>query len=119
VTAASVQDREGALEVLEQLQPFSARLEHLYADSIYRGFLQDWAGYMYGWVLEIVEKPAEQKGFAVHPKRWIIERTFAWLVKYRRLVRDYEYLIETSKAMICWAMVSHMIHRLTRQPAAN
>ena len=115
VTAASVQDREGALPVLSQLEPFSERLKVMFADSAYRGFLQDWADYIYGWSLEIVTKLPDQKGFVVQPKRWIVERTIAWLVKYRRLVKDYEYLVETSKAMICWAMVSHMLNKLERQ----
>jgi putative transposase len=119
VTAASVQDRDGALAVLDQLEPFSERLQRLFADSAYRGFLQDWASYMYEWALEIVTKPPDQKGFVVQAKRWIVERTIAWLVKFRRLVKDYEYLVETSKAMICWAMVSHMLNKLTRQNAAE
>ncbi len=91
----------------------------MFADSAYRGFLQDWASYVYNWSLEIVTKPADQKGFVVQPKRWIVERTIAWLVKYRRLVKDYEYRVETSKAMVCWAMVSHMINKLTREQTAN
>ena len=117
MTAASVQDRDGAVPVLAQLEPFSERLQRLFADSAYRGFLQDWADYIYGWSLEIVTKLPAQKGFVVQPKRWIVERTIAWLVKYRRLVKDYEYRVETSKAMICWAMVSHMIHKLETQKA--
>lgn len=117
MTAASVQDRDGALAVLAKLEPFADRMKVLFADSAYRGFLQDWALYTYDWVLEIVAKPADQKGFAVQPKRWIVERTIAWLVKYRRLAKDYEYLIETSTAMIRWAMVSHMLDKLERQRA--
>lgn len=119
MTAASVQDRNGALPVLAQLEPFGERLKVMFADSAYRGFLQDWASYVYNWSLEIVTKPADQKGFVVQPKRWIVERTIAWLVKYRRLVKDYEYRVETSKAMVCWAMVSHMINKLTREQTAN
>jgi transposase len=119
VTAASTQDRDGAFPVLAQLESQSDRLVRLYADNIYRGFLVEFVSYVSDWVLEIVEKPAGQIGFAVHPKRWVVERTFAWLVKFRRLVRDYEYLLETSKAMIKWAMVSHMIHRLAKLQAEN
>jgi transposase len=119
VTAASVQDRDGALPLLDQLEPFSERLVRLFADSAYRGFLQDWADFVYGWALEIVEKPADQKGFVVQKKRWIVERTIAWLVKYRRLVKDYEYLLKTSKAMVRWAMVSHMLNRITKTTKAE
>ncbi len=117
VTAASVQDRNGALLVLSQLEPFGERLKVLFADSAYSGFLQDCASYMHAWTLEIVTKPADQKGFVVQPKRWIVERTIAWSVKYWRLVKDYEYRVETSKAMICWAIVSHMLHKSTRESA--
>ena len=109
-----MQDRDGALPLLDQLEPVGERLKRIYADSAYRGFLQDWASYFYNWALEVVEKPADQKGFVVQKKRWIVERTIAWLVKYRRLAKDYEYLLETSTAMVRWAMVSHMLNRLTK-----
>jgi putative transposase len=67
------------------------------------------------WRFVIVEKPPERKGFAVLPKRWMVERTFAWLGKYRRLSKDYEWRTETGEAMIHWAM----INRMSRLLASN
>jgi transposase len=114
VTPASVQDRTGAWALLNQLEPLEEKLAHIYADAGYRGFLQEFVHYVSDWTLEIVEKPSDQKGFAVQPKRWIVERTFAWMMRFRRLIRDYEYLVEVSKATVQWAMVAHMLRRLTK-----
>jgi hypothetical protein len=71
--------------------------------------------------LEIVRKPADQRGFAVHPRRWVVERTLSWLTAHRRSARDYERHPETSEAMIRWAGINQMLRRLTRghQPAAG
>ena len=66
----------------------------------------------YGWVLEIVKRPAGAKGFQLLPKRWIVERTLAWLGRYRRLSKDYEALPETSEAMIRMPMIHIMVRRL-------
>jgi transposase len=64
--------------------------------------------------VEIVRKPAEQRGFAVHPKRWIVERSLAWLTAHRRLARDYERDPAVSEALIRWAAINTMIRRLDR-----
>jgi transposase len=66
--------------------------------------------------LEIVAKPADQKGFAVLPRRWVVERTFSWMMRWRRLVRDYERLPETHEAMVRWAMIGLMLNRLAPRP---
>ena len=74
-----------------------------------------WTAFHCGWTLEIVKKSEEQKdlkGFAVQPHRWVVERTFAWLCKYRRLVKDYEFLTESSEAMIRLAMCHVLVRRL-------
>jgi putative transposase len=89
------------------------RLELLRADGGYRGELAAWVKETLGWTLEIVEKPKDQTGFQVVPRRWIVERTFAWLVGQRRLARDYERLPETSEAFIYAAMIRLMLRRLT------
>jgi putative transposase len=68
--------------------------------------------------LEIVKRPEGAKGFLLLPKRWIVERTFAWLARYRRLSKDYEYLTQTSEAMIRVAMIHLMIRRLARMPTS-
>jgi transposase len=64
----------------------------------------------------VVPKPADQRGFAVLPRRWVVERTFSWLMRWRRLVRDYERLPETHEAMIKWAIVGLMLNRLAPPP---
>ena len=86
----------------------------MYADGSYRGALQSLVAALCDWKLVIVEKPEGQKGFAVLPKRWIIERTFAWLGKYRRLSKDYEFRPENSHAMIYWAMTNRMLRLLAK-----
>ena len=65
---------------------------------------------------EVVSKPAEQIGFAVLPRRWVVERTFSWLLRWRRLVRDYERLPATHEAFVKWAMVGLMLNRLAPPP---
>lgn len=76
------------------------RLKRIRADGSYRGDVMAWVEKTFGWKLDIVEKPREQSGFQVLPKRWIVERAFAWLVRQRRLARDYERLPETTESFI-------------------
>lgn len=70
-----------------------------------------------GWIFEVVKRSEDTDGFVVLPRRWVVERTFAWLGRYRRLSKDYEQLPETSEAMIYAAMVHLMLKRLARNPA--
>ncbi len=117
VTAGNVQDRDGAKCLLEEIsgeEEVIKRLELIWADGSYRGELITWIEDLFGWKLEIVEKPKDQAGFQILPKRWIVERTFAWLVRQRRLARDYERLPETSAAFIYAAMIRLMVRRLAR-----
>ena len=95
------------------MEAHSDRLEVLFADGSYAGNLEGVVADLWGWTLQIVRKDKDQKGFVVLPKRWIVERTLAWLCKYRRLHRDYEFLPATSEAMIKWAMVHQMLGKLT------
>ena len=90
------------------------RLKLIWADGSYRGALITWMQELFGWKLEIVEKPEGQVGFQILPKRWVVERTFAWLVRQRRLARDYERLPETSEALIYIAMIRLMVRRLAQ-----
>lgn len=116
VTAGNVQDRDGAKRLLEELaeqKDAINRLELIWADGSYRGALIDWVEKLFGWKLEIVDKPKDQPGFQALPKRWIVERTFAWLVRQRRLARDYERLPDTSAAFIYIAMIRLMLRKLT------
>ena len=112
VHAANIQDRDGAKLLLGQLRWRFPRLETLFADCGYAGKLVDWMYRMGGWTLEIVRRGASPRGFQVLPKRWIVERTFAWLNRSRRLSKDYEERTDTQEAFIHLAMIHLMIKRL-------
>jgi putative transposase len=117
VTAASVQDRDGAKCLLEVLQHKFSRLRHIWADGAYAGPLADWVRTLRPQRpirLEISKRSDAVKGFVVIPKRWIVERTFGWFNRYRRLSKDYEYLPQSSEAMIRVTMIHVMVRRLAR-----
>ncbi|MEQ8186930.1 MAG: transposase, partial [Candidatus Eremiobacterota bacterium] len=86
----------------------------IWADHGYSGQLIDWVQVACNWILDIVKRPTGMKGFEVLPHRWIVERTFGWLNKYRRLSKDYECLTDTSEAMIYTAMIRLMVRRLAK-----
>ena len=118
ITAANVQDRDAAHTLLSVLTPQFRRLRVIWADGAYAGDLQPRARGMRKWGklrLEIVRKPKDRHGFAVVPWRWIVERTFAWLGRHRRLKVDYERLPETTEALIHIAMIRLMVRRLVPQ----
>ena len=113
VHAASIQDRDGAKLVFRKLKGKFPRLQLIWADGAYSGQLIDWVLDFGKWILEIVNRPSSQKGFVVLPRRWVVERTFAWLGRYRRLSKDYERLCDTSECMIKIAMINLMLKRLS------
>jgi transposase len=113
VTAASVQDRDGGQWLLEQVRGRLPRLREIIADSAFCGRFAQWVKDVCRWAVTITRKAAE--GFVVQPRRWVVERTFAWFVRYRRLIVDFEYLPETSEAMIQVAMIHLMLRRLHPQ----
>ncbi|MEV4709430.1 IS5 family transposase [Actinoplanes sp. NPDC049316] len=113
VLAASWQDRDGAKTALLGVY-LSTPIRYVFADQRFAGRLVDWAARTLRIVIDIVRKPADQRGFAVHPKRWVIERTLAWLTAHRRLARDYERDPSVSEEMIRWAAISQMLRRVTR-----
>jgi len=113
VHRADVQDRDGAKMVLAKLRGRFKRLQLIWADGGYSGKLIDWVSQFGGWLLEIVKRSDEVTGFAVLPHRWVVERTFGWLGRYRRLSKDYEELTETSESMIHLAMINLMTRRLS------
>jgi len=118
VHAANIQDRDGAKLVLERLQHTFSRLRLIWADGAYAGSLLEWVRSLRVWRklrLEIVSRPEGVKGFLLLPKRWVVERTCGWLNRYRRLSKDYEYLTQTSEAMIHVAMINLMVRRLARK----
>lgn len=112
VTAASVQDRDGAKLLLTRLGGSCKKLRRIWVDGGYRGHLLTWVTDRFHFHLKVVLRPAEQKGFAVLPRRWVVERTFGWLNHNRRLSKDYERLVETSETMIHIAMIRLMVRRL-------
>jgi transposase len=116
VTAGSVQDRDGGRGILKLLKGLLPSVRHVFADGSYQGQLIAIAKQAWEIVVEVVKKPAEQIGFAVLPRRWVVERTFSWLLRWRRLVRDYERLPETHEALVKWAMVGLMLNRLAPPP---
>jgi putative transposase len=118
VHPADVQDYDGAvlvLGLLGQLRARFRRLKVIFADSAYgRNGLPDAVRQAFGWVLQTVLRPVDIKGFVVLPKRWIVERTFGWLGRYRRHSKDYERNTATSEAMIYITMTHVMLRRLAR-----
>jgi transposase len=113
VTAASVADSVGGRQVLDQLRTRQPDVVKAWADGGYNVEVVR-HGARQGIEVEIVQRDPAVKGFAVLPKRWVVERTFGWFVQHRRLVRDYEALPERSRAMILWSMTDTMLRRLTR-----
>ena len=103
--------------MLEVLRHQFSRLRRIWADGAYGGDLIAWVWALRPWRkvhLEIVKRLKGVKGFQLLPWRWIVERTFGWLGRYRRLSKDYEYLTQTSEAMIRVAMIHLMVRRLAR-----
>jgi putative transposase len=114
VHAANIQDRDGAKTLLRGEKGRWPRLRRIWADAVYAGKLVDWTMRVCHWTLEIVRRRDGTKGFEVLPKRWVVERTLAWLGRYRRLSKDYEQLPQSSESMILLAMINLMTRRLAR-----
>jgi len=112
VHAAHIQDRTGARLVIVELMGRFPRLTLLWADGGYRGKLVGWVAAVTGWTLDIIKRNDDQKGFVVQPKRWIVERTFGWFGRYRRLSKDYEEQPSSSEALIRMTMIQVMLKRL-------
>lgn len=115
ITSAAVQDREAAKGLITLLLSMYKRVQIIWADGGYLGGLVQWVKRLrpFGKLkLEIVRRCDHAKGFQVLPKRWIVERTFGWLFKSRRLCRDYEVRIDHSEAMIRICMIRLMLKRL-------
>lgn len=117
VTSASVQDRHGGRQILTRLAASFRTIALVWADGGYANSvdasLLGWARDKLNIVLEIVKRNDDLKGFKVLPRRWVVERTFAWLVANRRLARDYERLTANAETMIKLAMIRLMLRRLT------
>ncbi len=114
VHEASIQDRDGAKLVFERLKGHFNRLSLIWADGGYAGQLIGWVKEFADWTLEIVKRNDDLKGFHVLPRRWVVERTFGWLGRYRRMSKDYEQLTESSEAMVLLGMINLMSRRLAK-----
>jgi transposase len=114
VTAASVQDRDGAFRLLALLRQRFSTITVVWADGGYAGRLVSWACQVLALTVTIVKRSDDTTGFAVLPRRWVVERTFGWLLRYRRLIRDYERRLDPHEAMVPWATVTIMTRKLAR-----
>jgi putative transposase len=113
VHAANLQDRTGAKQLMNKLPSMiRQRLQMVWADRGYRGLLEMWFIQQLAITLQIVSPEPGQKGFAVLPKRWIVERSFAWLGRYRRLSKDYEHCLFSSEGMIYLVSIHSSLRRL-------
>src|SRR5574341_352736 len=116
VHSASIQDSAGGLLTLQRLfdrikrslHNRWCRLKLIWADGAY-AHIVDTVRQQFGWVLDIVRRPEDQKGFQVLPRRWVVERTFGWLGRYRRLSRDFEHTVLSSEAMVYVASIRRML----------
>ena len=115
VHSAGLQDRDGAKKVLARLSHRFTRLRRIWADGIYTGGLAEWISHLRTRnriVLELVRRTEQVKGFVLLPRRWVVERTFAWLSFNRRMSKDYEYLPATSEMFVYISMIKLMLARL-------
>ena len=113
VTAASVSDPAGARLLFARLGGACKKLRLLWVDGGYRGQLVEWVSSHMRFVLRVTLRPEGTKGFVLLPRRWVVERTLAWLNQSRRLSKDYERLPKSSEAMIYLSMTRLMLRRLT------
>ena len=114
VHAANIHDSKAGVDVIALLRGRFCRLKKIIADGGYRGQLIDKVKYSFNWIIEIVLRTEKEKNFDVLPKRWVVERTFAWFESYRRLSKDYEYNPDTTEAMIQFAMIRLMLNRISK-----
>ncbi|MGW4231219.1 IS5 family transposase [Streptomyces sp. NPDC004980] len=118
VTAASVSDNAGGIHMLSSIAADPPRITKAWVDNGYRTKVID-HGARLGIDVEVTRRDPAQKGFKVIPRRWVVERTFGWLMHHRRLARDYEALPHRSEAMVHLAMIDIMSRRLTRESTPN
>ncbi|MGW2597148.1 transposase [Streptomyces klenkii] len=117
VTAANVTDRDAAMPLLERVRVRYRKIVPVWADGGYTGRLVTWAKDALRLALKIVKRSDDVSGFVVLPRRWVVERTLSWLVRSRRLVRDYETLPAVHEQMVLWSMTMLMTRRLARRRA--
>jgi len=113
VHAADVSDSEGGQRLLQRAAGPFTRIQKLWVDQGYKASFVDGVSRHLGWTVEVTTRPPEATGFAVIPKRWIVERTLAWLTRNRRLSKDYEYWTVCSAAYLYLASIRLLTTRLT------
>lgn len=118
VHPADLSDREGAKRLLAKVRGRLPRLQLIWADGAYAGPFVAWVARQLGWLVQTVLRPVGVKGFVLLPRRWVVERTFAWLSRCRRLSKDYERQPQTTETWIYVAMVHLMSRRLLPQPTS-
>ncbi len=118
VHPADLSESAGAKLVLAKAQAAGRALGKVWLDGGYRASLVAWAEAELGYALEVVARPPGGRGFAVLPRRWVVERSFAGIGRYRRLSKEYEALVETSEAMIWAAFGTTMLRRLAKLQAS-
>jgi len=97
------------------IAPLFPRLTKIWADAAYRGQeLANWCKNEGNWDLEVVERPSGQRGFSVQPRRWVVERTFGWISRNRRMSKDYERKVQTSETLIQMVMIRLLLARLSK-----
>ena len=119
VTPASLTDRDAAKELLFHLRLMHPEITIVWADSAYAGKLVTWAKKYLNLTIKTVSRPKDASGFIVLPRRWVVERTWAWMMHARRHTRDYERLVQHSETLITWAAITLMTRRLTRGRTAS
>lgn len=113
VTPADLADSQGARRLLVGRAYFLPRLKKIWADAAYRGKeLAEWGTAQGGWEREVVERERGAHGFGIQPRRWVVERTFAWVTRNRRLAKDYERKVQTSETLIEVAATHLLLRRL-------
>jgi len=111
VHSADIQDRDGAKLILENFMDEHPELRLIWADGGYRGALIEWVEKELGIKLEIIKRSDDVKGFEVLPRRWVVERTLAWISRNRRMSKDYERITETEESWVYLGMILLMIKR--------
>ena len=119
VTPANTGERDAARVLLPRLGARFSRMKLVWADGGYTGPLVTWAATVLHLVLEVVKRTDDMEGFVVLPRRWVVERTLGWLMRSRRLARDYETRADTAEAMILFSMTMVMSRRLARRRPAG
>jgi transposase len=114
VTIASIQDRDGAIRLLVAMRAKFSTITLVWADGGYTGRLVEWSKTVLALTIHIVKRTDDAAGFKVLPRRWVVERTFGWITKHRRCVRDYETRPDHHEAMVYIAMIAVTSRRLAR-----